>query len=168
MGSLGIAAFALLALGPSTPREQFDALVGEYETASRDVVNALQQAKTDADRDRASKLDPDEEKFADRFLDLAEKHPDDLAAMDALTWPFLNYVYMGPRAERAVTLIIRDHLRDPRIAPVYQCLALLSGRNAERLFPAAIPVNRDREVLAWCHFGLDPPAQGLLEQASRW
>ena len=62
---------------PATPAEQFKALAKEFNTAAR----GLWEAKTDDERAQAAARGV---KSAPRFLDLAEKYPNDPVALDAL------------------------------------------------------------------------------------
>ena len=72
---------------PGSPSEQFLALTQEYQTAQAEFSRLYREAKTDADREklRTEKM-PDAKEFAPRIWGLAEKHPKEAAAVDALVW----------------------------------------------------------------------------------
>jgi hypothetical protein len=63
---------------PATPRQQYQALLKEY----RDMPETLSKAKTAEER---QKLVARLHNLPLRFLQLAEKHPNDPVALEALT-----------------------------------------------------------------------------------
>ena len=141
-----------------SPRQQYEELLKEYVTAERECLRAMTEAKTpDEGRAAAAKF-PDQGRFANQFLDLAEKHPDDPVAIDAITWVFEGgKQIVGPIYDRAVDLVLKDHITSGRAAPAYRCIALVAhdwSRKAERLFRETLVKNRQRDVRAWSHFGL--------------
>jgi peroxiredoxin len=88
---IGAVAFAT-ALGQDSPRSEYEAIVKEYDAASQ------------------APRGPEPHEFAARFFALAEKHPDDPAALDSLEWVASKCVF-GPEAERALGMLARDHAR---------------------------------------------------------
>src|SRR5712692_2023226 len=88
-GMIGLLISALLLLGPvaaptahapantgeqpSKPAGEYQALVKEYEAARAEFGNAYQQAKTDAEREKAMAKYPQPQQYAPRFLALARK-----------------------------------------------------------------------------------------------
>src|SRR5947209_14670658 len=68
----------------ATPADQYQALTKEYQSAQQDFFKEYQAAKTPEAKQKvfAAKY-PNAQKYAQRFLDLAEKHPKDPAAVDA-------------------------------------------------------------------------------------
>jgi peroxiredoxin len=106
----------VVALGPAaeTPQNQYEAIVREFDTAFKSSIEAYSKAATDDDRMRASLMRPQPHEFAPRFFVLAEKHPQDPVALDALTWIASKCIF-GPQAERALAMIARDHGRSGRL-----------------------------------------------------
>ena len=148
-----------------TPREVYESLMRAYDEARRECSRALRAATTPEEGEAARKMDPDEEEFTRRFLLLAQSHPQDPAAVDAINWPFTIGCWdTGPLAEKAVDLLIRDHLPRGQFGPVCRDLSFIANRNAERLFRAALEKSEDREVRGWSTFGL---AQCLRIQIER-
>jgi hypothetical protein len=68
-----------------------------------------------AEYDCASRDSPDPQDYAARLLEVVECHPDDPAAVDALIW-ILDKV--GPQAERARQMLMRNHLHSEKLAPL--------------------------------------------------
>ena len=104
----------------------------EYDDAMKALSDLAQQAKTDAERQQIYKERGLPEKdFNPRFLALAERYPNDSAAVDALVWiveKTMRYAagYHRETAEavdRAMTILTRDHLGDARLGPL--CLELV-------------------------------------------
>jgi hypothetical protein len=110
-----------------TPAEQYKALLAEYKKSMDDFMKEYREAKP-ADRQKlVQEKYPNPDKFAARFLKLAEEHPKDPAAVDALVWVFRNSSIPGkgsPR-EKAAELVKRELLQSDKIAPL--CDALGQG-----------------------------------------
>ncbi len=122
-----------------TPAEQYQALVRQYDQARTAYRKLGEQAKTKADVLAARKDQPIPEKeFSPRFFDLANRYPNDPVAVNALIWIIeksLTYSYRfdEPSAEttsRAMAILARDHLGDPRLGPL--CLTLIYRPSPER------------------------------------
>ena len=62
------------------------------------------------ERSKASLERPLPDEFAPRFFAIAEQHPEDPAALDALCWVASKCIF-GPHAEKAMGMIARDHGR---------------------------------------------------------
>src|SRR6516164_2333520 len=75
---------------PGTPAEQYKALAAEYQKGMDGFMKAARGAKTNDERIKAMQLRPNPEKFAGRFMALAQKHPKDPAAAEALVWVVSN------------------------------------------------------------------------------
>ena len=148
-----------------TPRELYERLVREYEEDWQEYVGAVRAAQTPEESEEAQKKNPNGEVYHRRFLLLAQSHPTDPVAVDAINWTFAIGCWdLGPLAEKAVDLLIKDHLPRGRFGPVCRDLAFIANRNAERLFRAALEKSQDREVRGWSTFGL---AQCLRIQIER-
>src|SRR5262245_46098419 len=98
------------------PAEQYQALLKEYQKAQDDFSKAYAAARTAAEREqvKSEKYRP-ASKFAPRFLELAEKHPQDSIAVTALVWVVDRTANLagendGP-TRRAMALLLRDHVR---------------------------------------------------------
>jgi peroxiredoxin len=114
------ALMGLLALvttfGPAedVPRVQYDSLVREFDTAYKSSMEALTKTTNDQARLKASLERPQPHEFAMRFFAIAEKHPKDPVALDALFWIASNCVF-GPHTEKAMAIIARDHSGSERL-----------------------------------------------------
>jgi len=95
-------------------RVQYEVLVGEFDTAYKSAIEAHAKAASEQERMSASLARPKPHEFAGRFFAVAEKYPEDPAALDALMWVASKCIF-GPQAERALGLIARDHCRDERL-----------------------------------------------------
>jgi hypothetical protein len=92
----------------NTSAEEYKALLDEYE----EVGGAKQ--------------------FAPRFFDLAEKHPKDPVAVDALVW-ILTKRRSQPEATRALELLGTHHLNSPALEPACRSIARVPATAAETL-----------------------------------
>jgi hypothetical protein len=104
---------------PPTPKEQYETLLKQFNTAA----HGLWTAQTDEDRKKAVAAG---EGFPQKLLELAEKHPGDPIALDALVqvvnqeiWLENNTQHPGfgndSRERKALAILLRDHLRSERL-----------------------------------------------------
>jgi hypothetical protein len=118
---------------PATPAEQYHAILKDYQTAASGSGG---DGTDEGRRKLIAELDKRRPALAQRFLDLAEKHPDDPIAVDALTqaiWMVNNNAFPaggkdGPGA-RAMALLLRDYLRSDKLGPI--CLRINAGFRQE-------------------------------------
>jgi hypothetical protein len=115
----------------TTPSEEYQALLKEYEEISR----GFRKAETDLERKMAVE---GMDKFPRRFLELAEKYPKDPVALEALTqtirvlnaadsltltaWEMNKAAFPDKSkdnsAEKAIALLLRDHIRSDKLGLV--------------------------------------------------
>jgi len=110
---------------PATPAEQYKTLRKEYDPASSSGVPL-----TDAERLKfIGQAYKHRHALAQKFLELAEKHPNDPIALDALIqavwqvnttpWP-VELVGEDTARAKAFELIQRDHIRSDKLGPLCQ------------------------------------------------
>jgi hypothetical protein len=110
---------------PAAPAEQYHALKREYDTAAASRVPL-----TDADRLRhIGRVYRRRSALAQKFVELAEKYPDDPIALDALIqavwqvntipWP-IELVGEDAARTKAFELLQRDHIRSDKLGPLCQ------------------------------------------------
>ena len=131
---------------PETPAEEYKALVKEYQDKRQEYVKAYREAKTDAERREVIKeKNPKPDEFAARFLKLAEDNAKDAVGLDAAAWLVQN-VGSGAESQKAVKILIANHVENPKIGPV--CLPLLySGSpEAEKFVRAVLEKNPTKEA----------------------
>ena len=134
---------------PSTPAEQYEALVKEYQQAQQDYSKEMRAAKTAEERQKVFQEKPPK---LGGFLELAKKAPKDPAALDALIF----IVQMGPTAKEATEateIIIKDHVKSPRMARLCRVLVFgtavrLHRRNWSRQFWKTTQVSTRRGLPA--------------------
>jgi hypothetical protein len=144
---------------PPTPAEQYKALRKEYDRASSSGVPL-----TDAERlkfiGRAYKH---RNALALKFLDLAEKHPNDPVALDALMqavwqvnttpWP-VELVGEDTARARAFELIQRNHIRSDRLGPLCQRVSYGFCKEYETFLRAVVAKSPHRNVQATARLSL--------------
>jgi hypothetical protein len=138
---------------PPTPAEQYQALRKEYDRASSSGV-----ALTDAERLHfVGRVYRHRTALAQKFLDLAEKHPDDPVSLEALVhavwqvnttpWP-VELVGEDTARARAFDLIRRDHLRSDKLGPLCQRVSYGFAKEYEAFLRAAAAKNPHQTVQA--------------------
>jgi hypothetical protein len=154
---------------PGTPAEQYKALVKEYQDATNAFQKAMREAKTNEERVKAMQLRPNAQKFAERFLALAEKHPKDPAAVDALVWVATHTGGSGKGSPRAAALaaLARDHATSDKLGPL--CDALSRGFDKENLdtLRAVLKKNPHADVKAAACMALGTQLQTRANIAGR-
>jgi hypothetical protein len=116
---------------PATPAEQYQAILKDYQKAASGG-----DGTDEGRRKLIARLDQLRPALAQRFLDLAEQHPTDPVAVDALTqaiWMVNNNAFPAGGKDspgaRAMSLLIRGHLRSDRLGPI--CLRINAGFRKE-------------------------------------
>jgi hypothetical protein len=154
-GALALLAFlpaarALEDKPPGTPAEQYKALVAEYKKSMDDFLKAYQEAKpADQEKVRQEKA-PNADKFAERFLALAQKHPKDPAAVDALGWVLSNthYLVRGGPHDKARQLLKREHLTSDRLGPLCESLSAAFDKGSRETLQAILDKSPHANVKA--------------------
>ncbi len=136
-----------------TPSQRYDALVKEYAAAVEVWSKAYDQTPQKPDPIKRH-LDWPGWSFAPRFFKLAEDHPGDPAAVDALLWVISldqnvgeNDLALLPYHSRALDILARDHLGDKRLPAL--CLQNVShdlSVPAERFLRTALAQAPTREA----------------------
>ena len=76
---------------PATPEQQYQALLKEYNDAFQEYAKAYGEAKTPQDQQKVVQDKyPWPDKYASKFLALAEKNPKEPFAEEALIWIMTN------------------------------------------------------------------------------
>jgi hypothetical protein len=113
---------------PATPAEQYQALLQEYQEATKAFVEAFRNAKTGAEQMKVRESQDPKKVLAPKFLALAEKYPDDPLAIDALLWVVTGNVPSDDSKgsiARARDILLHKHIDSPKLGPL--CQSLVSG-----------------------------------------
>jgi AhpC/TSA family len=109
--------------GGGPPADRVKAIEKEYADARQAFNDAYRQAKTDDERQRlVREKSPRLETFTGKLLKLAQDHPNDPAAIDALV---AIRRLGGTDERRAVEMLVRDHVKSEKLAAA--CLTLSLG-----------------------------------------
>ncbi|HEX5272297.1 MAG TPA: cellulase family glycosylhydrolase, partial [Gemmataceae bacterium] len=115
----------------ATPAEQYQAIRKDYEAAAGGG-----DGSDEGRRKRIAELDKLRPALGQRYLDLAERHPSDPVAVDALTqaiWVVNNNAFPAGGKDspgaRAMALLLRDYLRSDKLGPI--CLRINAGFRQE-------------------------------------
>jgi hypothetical protein len=137
---------------PATPAEQYKALRKEYDRASSSSVPL-----TDAERLKfVGRVYKHRNALAQKFLELARKHPNDPIALDALMhavwqvntmWP-VELVGEDSARAGAFKLLHRDHLRSDKLGPLCQRVSYGFCKEYETFLRAVLAKNPSRNIQA--------------------
>jgi peroxiredoxin len=144
-----------------TPRQRYEALLKEFESA-----NAIWSKIYDEGPGRGDSVKRHQDwpawSFAPRFLRLADDHPDDAAAIDALLWVVRLDQSIGendraflPLYGRALDILARDHFEDERVPEL--CVNNVSrdlSVPAERFLRTVLALGPTRPARGYACFGL--------------
>ncbi|HEY7327429.1 MAG TPA: hypothetical protein VH592_07315 [Gemmataceae bacterium] len=157
-----------------TPAQQYQALDKEYRKAIEDYRKAMSDAKTREEQKKVfQEKDPKPDKFAPRFLELAEKYPKDPAAVDALIWLATHYTEhrdsQSPRS-KALQVLLRDHVQNEKMTALYPALGhyelgYAGDKESQQLLHAVLEKNKHRLAQALACLALADQAEGCLRAA---
>jgi len=138
---------------PATPAEQYQALLDQCNKSA-----SSGKVMTDAERlEFVGEAYKRRYEFASKFVDLAEKYPDDDVALDALSqavwqvngtpWP-VELVGEDTARAKAFELLRRNHIQSERLIPL--CLRISYGfcEEYETFLRAVLAKNPHKEVQA--------------------
>jgi thiol-disulfide isomerase/thioredoxin len=118
---------------PQTPAEEVRGLMNDYANEEAAIDRRQKQAGTVAQKARAAAQVPPLVAYSERFLQLAQKHRDNPAALEALGWIIQQTIHNSTEPEqvaarkhraRALEALRRDHAARPDIEQV--CLMLVT------------------------------------------
>ena len=128
---------------PKTPLAQVQALENEYNAATQSFMKEYRAAKTDAERNKLFSKYPQPDKYAPRFLKIAQAHPDDPAAIEAYVW--LLSRTRGPESEKAIEALTA-HPENPKVAAAVPMLQYAQSEKAVVLLRAILAKNPSRDA----------------------
>jgi hypothetical protein len=151
---------------PATPAEQYQTILKEYQRAASGT------GTSDEERKKAiARVDELRDSLALKFLELAEKNPTDPIAVDALmqaVWMVNHNPYptgdKNSPGGKAMTLLLRDHIRSDKLGPI--CLRIASSfrREYETFLRTVLEMNPHKNVQAMACLAL---AQFLNNRSQR-
>ncbi len=156
-----------------TPAQQYQALDKEYRKAVEEYPKALTKAKTREEKQKVfQEKFPWPEPFAPRFLELAEKHPKDPAAVDALIWIVTHgRMNCDPQTKnirsKAFQILLRDHVQNEKMAALYPALGNIRAgyaqdKQSQQLLHAVLEQNKHRRAQALACLALAEQAGDCL------
>jgi hypothetical protein len=159
LGLSVVAAKAQGQVGPATPTEQYQVLLKEYQEASSSgrVLSDEERLKFVG---RVYKL---RNQLAVKFVELAERYPQDPVAVDALMqavwqvngtpWP-VELVGKDDAQGRALALLQRDHIRSDKLGSVCQRISFGFCQEYETFLRAVLEKSPHQEIQAQACLGL--------------
>jgi len=136
---------------PKTAAEQYQALVKEFEDAAREFNTKYRAAETPEEKQKLLKERPNVSDYAKKFLELAKKHPQDSAALDALVW-ICTYTPRGAEGKEAMEIVFKDHIKSENIGALIDRLA--PGSDTEKTLRRLVAESPHTDVKGLAAFRL--------------
>ena len=158
------------------PEEQYKALLKEYNNAQQEFFKLYQAAKTPQDQQKLlQEKYPRTDKFAAKFLELAQKNPMAPFAEDALIWIVTTGARMavsGGKEEqairgKAIAMLLRDHVASAKMSRVVQVLGYSRDKKSATLLRAILDKNPSKEVKAEACMALAREMQNRVTDAKQ-
>jgi hypothetical protein len=147
-----------------TPAEEYSNLRKEYEKKQQEVIKEYQEAKTAEEKKKAFEKWPKPSAYTGKALKLVEKNPKADFAVDALVWVVAENQGAGADADKAMTLLLKDHIKSQRLSDVCATLADSTSATAEKQLEAILAKSPHHDVQGQACFAL---AQNQKNRADR-
>jgi hypothetical protein len=136
---------------PTTPAEQYKALLKEDQTWLKAYWDALRTAKTEGEKQTIAREKYPNTELALKFAALAEKNPKDPVAVDALIW-VLTHTEPHPDTKeartKAIALLVRDHIQGENVSRICQSLQFTTGKESEAFLRTVLAKNKNKGAQA--------------------
>ena len=125
---------------------KFEALVNEYNQAQQEFMISYRRADTDEQRKKlVEESYPRPDKYASRFLEVADQHPDDPGAYKALAW-VATHTQTGDALDSALVRLREKHAQNESVKDVCFSLTYSMSKEAEPTLRAIAEKNPSREA----------------------
>ncbi len=131
------------------PAEEYRSILQEYQKAQQELMKTYREAKTDEEQRNALTKLQQSGPFAERLLQLAEKHSKDPVSVDALTW-IVTRTGGGPEVnklkDRAIEMILADHIQSDKLGNLCTGLVYTHSEASEKLLRAILDKSPHHDV----------------------
>jgi hypothetical protein len=138
---------------PGTPAEEYRSLRKQYDKAVQEFQEAMQQAALQERQKVYQEQFPKLQAFLPKILKLAQDHPKESFASNALTWVIQNSRDESVRS-KAVQVLLRDHPDNDELGQVCQMLANSQDAAAEKDLRTILGKNPHHEIQGQAAFAL--------------
>jgi thiol-disulfide isomerase/thioredoxin len=149
-------------LPDGNPAEQVAAIRARLEAARAEYIRKVEKASTTAERDQLAKEVPRSEPYANLMLRVAEQHPNDPAALDALLWVVGNSETRGSANVTARAILVENYADNDRLTPFAVALSWWANAADEDALRQLLARNSTNQVRAAATYAL---ALQLIAQA---
>ena len=152
-----------------TPLDEFRAAQKETIAAMQEFTRNSRLAKTEEDRGNAAAIRAEKLKASSaRLLEVAEKHPSESFAVEALASVVMND-FAGENSSKALAALARDHAASDRVASLLALLPHSTSPAAGDLMRTIMEKNPKRETQAQACLGLAKFEEGRApDQAEKY
>ncbi len=149
---------------PPTAAEEFQLIVGNYQGNQNRYKTAISRARLVMEKRKAAAKKPQFESVARQVLAMAQKHPEEELALNALGWivqstgPEMSFGRQAPDHEllrdEAVRIVERDHLTKQDINGLCWILANSPSPSGDRLLRIVAEKHPKNDVRGLAHYAL--------------
>jgi thiol-disulfide isomerase/thioredoxin len=137
--------------GTASPTAAYKALSDEFDARYKETRATYKAVKNDDKIDEGArvyraKVHDLELAYAPKFLAIAEAHPKDAAAVDALVRAGQLGAGESPASEKALTILAKSHIDDARISQVINDLAYTKWAGADAFLQNVLEKSSSREA----------------------
>ena len=136
----------------TTAAAQFAAIKAEFAAAMKQFQTVYSAAKSDAEKEAAFKQYPDGSAFAGRVKTIAEQHPEDAVAAEAIVWVLQNG-NGGPDNDALLDILLAHHGGSPQLAEACRALQYRPTPKTAQFLRAASK-SPSHEVQGWANYVL--------------
>lgn len=151
----------------TSPDEQLDEIIREYDKAQTDFFREYRSAKSAEERKKlVEEKAPKPEKFAARILEFADKNAKTESAARALGW-IVEQAGHTPMGKQAIEKLGKEYIDSKAIGDVCESIAGQGTPDAEKLLARILSENKNKSAQACACISLAQYFQNQAEMARR-
>lgn len=144
--------------------EDYQALLKQYRNAEEAFNKAIQDAKTPEQQNRVfQEKYPKPDQYTRQFLAIAETYPQAPESIDALVW-VATHAGGLPDAEKALTMLRRDHVASDKLGPLCQQLVYNQLPASEPFLREVLEKNPNHDIQGIACYALARTLKSKAEQ----
>lgn len=149
----------------NSPEQQLEDMKAEFQKAQADFFKEYRSAKSPEDRKKLiDEKAPKPEKFAERFMEFADKHAKTEVAANALGW-VVEQAGHTPKGKVAIDKLGKEYIDSKAIGDICEAIAGQGTPDAEKLLARILAENKNKSVQGSACISLAQYFQNQAEMA---